>query len=67
MTPEQIEQLREILFTAISIETIFITGLIWECIWTHIVIAMYPSPEVIYYMQNCDNITLYPQGCQVLS
>ena len=28
---------------------------------------LYPSPEVIYYMQNCNNLTLYPQGCQVLS
>lgn len=25
-----------------------------------------PSPEVIHYLKNCDNLTLYPQGCRVL-
>ena len=29
--------------------------------------AMNPSPEVIYYFQNCYNLSLFPYGCQVLS
>ena len=29
--------------------------------------SLYPSPEVIYYFQNCNNLTLFPDGCQVLS
>ena len=29
--------------------------------------TLYPSPEVIYYFQNCNNLTLFPDGCQVLS
>ena len=29
--------------------------------------SLYPSPEVIYYFQNCNNLSLFPYGCQVLS
>ena len=29
--------------------------------------SLYPSGEVIYYFQNCNNLTLFPDGCQVLS
>lgn len=29
--------------------------------------SLYPSPEVIYYFQNCNNLTLFPDGCQVLT
>ena len=29
--------------------------------------SLYPSPEVIYYLRNCNNLTLFPDGCQVLT
>lgn len=64
MTPERIRCWLAIL---IGVEIIIITGFIWATIFTRIIISIYPSPEVIYYFQNCNNLTLYPQGCQVLS
>jgi hypothetical protein len=46
----------------------FVLGLIVGYIVISAVNAsLYPSPEVIYYFQNCNNLTLFPDGCQVLS
>jgi len=43
---------------------VFVIGLVVISAVYH---SLYPSPEVIYYFQNCNNLTLFPDGCQVLS
>lgn len=57
--------LKEILIYIIFIELLILANLILIKVAWGIMDMAYPSPEVIYYMQNCNNLTLYPQGCQV--
>jgi hypothetical protein len=61
MTPEQVEKWEELLTIIISIEVGFIIIVMISAI------SMTPDPKVIEYFRNCNNLTLYPQGCQMLS
>jgi len=60
----QIKEWEEVLLLVIMIELTFFVLIVLAI---HIRGAMHPSPEVIYYFQNCNNLTLFPDGCQVLS
>ena len=65
MNAERIRELEEVLLITIMIELtvliliVFVVPKIWQ--------TMYPTGEVIYYFQNCNNLTLFPDGCQVLT
>ena len=68
MTPQEYNILFETIcwwcFVILVIEVGFF---ILFMVGSYVMQATTPSPEVIYYFQNCNNLTLYPQGCQVLS
>ena len=64
MTPEEIG---EYLIHIIVIETLLIAVFLVGFLTWRVEMALHPSPAVIHYIQNCSNLTLYPQGCQVLS
>jgi hypothetical protein len=51
----------------ILIELLIIANLIVIEVFWGVQEAFHPSPEVIYYFQNCNNLTIFPDGCQVLS
>jgi hypothetical protein len=64
MNAEQIVEWEAILLAVIMWGLTIVIALIISNIFRG---SLLPSPEVIYYFQNCNNLTLYPQGCQVLS
>lgn len=64
MTPEQVHKWEEALMIIISFELVIVVLI---AIALEIRGFMTPDPKVIEYFRNCNNLTLYPQGCQVLS
>ncbi len=67
MTPRKYYDIEIYLIHIIFIELLIIANLISINVAMGIWDAIRPSPEVIYYIQNCNNLTVFPDGCQVLS
>ena len=67
MTPIPLSDLQYFLVHVIFLEFLIIANLILIQVALSVNAAMYPSPEVIYYFQNCNNLTLFPDGCQVMT
>jgi hypothetical protein len=67
MTPETYNKVYDY-FQIIFLAEWILLGLVLAAdVLLNIQLVMNPSPEVIYYFQNCNNLTLFPDGCQVLS
>jgi hypothetical protein len=64
MNAEQIKEWEAILLLVIMIE---LTFFILVVLVIKLMEGMNLSQEPIYYLRNCSNFTLYPEGCQVLS
>lgn len=47
-----------IIATELAIISIFVIATLSFPIWD-------AAPDVSYYLRNCDNLTLYPEGCKV--
>ena len=67
MTPESYDNFIFYFLLILSIEFFIIVLLVGFTIISAAQSSLNPSPEVIYYFQNCNNLTIFPDGCQVLS
>ena len=66
MTPKTYLEIKEILFGVILIElNILIIIGIYVFLNFAIQIQNLRHTETIYYFQNCNNLTLFPDGCRV--
>lgn len=67
MTPETYDKIHDCFLVVLSAEFVIIFFFILVAVGWAIYNSMVLTPEAIHYIQNCSNLTLYPEGCQVLS